>query len=118
MNDDLLRVEDVAPAAGAGKDEPGGVEPREGGAVAVAAGTLGDHRFLPGEAEPAQVLDHGRDEIEPEPDGVEVVAAQQQGPAGGLGAALGEPEGAGVSEVQVPGGRGGQAAAVAGGGHG
>ena len=106
------RVEDIAARAGAGENATGGVEGGEGGAVAGQPGALRDDGFVPGEAEPAEVCEHGGDEIEAEAEGVEVVVAEEEVTAGGAGAFGGEPEGARVAEVEVAGGRGGQAAEI------
>ena len=106
------RIEDIAARAGAGEDETGGVEGGEGGAVAGQPGALRDDGFAPREAEPAEVGEHGGDEIEAEAEGVEVVVAEEEVTAGGAGAFGGEPEGARVAEVEVAGGRGGKAAEI------
>ena len=58
----------------------------EGGAVGGQAGTLRDDRFAPREAKPAEVFDHGGDEIEAEADGVEIVVAEEELAAGSAGA--------------------------------
>ena len=71
--------------------------------------------FLPGEAEPAEVGEHGVDEIEAEAGGVEIVVAEDERTAGEAGAFGGDPEGACVPKMQIPGGRGGEAAAIVGG---
>ena len=75
---------------------------------------MGDDGLAPGEAEPAEVFEHGGDEIEAEADGVEVVVAEEEFAVGGSGALGGEPEGAGVAEVEVARGRRGEAAEVGG----
>ena len=114
--------EDVAAGAVARIDEAGGVEFFEDGAVERAAGLLVVGRvraadvgaFLPGEAEPAEVGEHGVDEIEAEAGGVEVVVAEDERAVGEAGAFGGDPEGAGVPKMQIPGGRGGEAAAIGG----
>ena len=105
-------VEDIAARAGAGENEAGGVEGGEGGAVAGQPGALGDDGFAPRETEPAEVCEHGGDEIETEAEGVEVVVAEDEVAAGGAGAFGGEPERAGVAEVEVAGGRRGETAEV------
>ncbi len=117
--------EDVAARAMAGIDEAGGVEFFEDGSVERASGLLVVGRvgaaevgaFLPHEAEPAQVGEHGFDEIEAEAGRVEVVVAQDER-AGGLPCALGgDPEGARVPEVQVTSRGGRETASVGGRGH-
>ena len=105
-------VEDIAARAGAGENEAGGVEGGEGGAVAGQPGALGDDGFAPRETEPAEVCEHGGDEIEAEAEGVEVVVAEDEVAAGGAGAFGGEPERAGVAEVEVAGGRRGETAEI------
>src|SRR5690606_13670920 len=109
---------DFAARAVAGKDQSGGVQSGEGGAVGGQALALGDDRFLPDEPEPAKVLDEGGGEFRSAAGVVEIVVAQQQ-PTAGFGGASGRGQkSARVSQVQVTGGRGGEAADVGGGGHG
>ena len=67
---------------------------------------------LPGEAEPAQVFEHGRDEIQPETHGVEILVAQDERAAGGAGALGGDPKRACMAEMQMPGGRGRETPAI------
>ena len=105
-------IEDVAARARAGKDEAGGVEGGEGGAVAGHSGALRDDGLTPIEAEPVEVREHGGDEIQAKAESVEVVVAQEQVAAGGTGAFGGEPESAGVAEVEMARRRGGEAAEV------
>ena len=105
-------VKDIAARAGAGKNRAGGMEAGEGGAVKRETLALIDDRLGPREAEPAEVFEHGGDEIEAEADGVEIVVAQEQGAAGGAGAFGGDPECARVAEMEVAGGRGREAAEV------
>src|SRR5580658_5158415 len=78
-----------------------------GGVGAADVGAL-----VPGEPEPAQVLEHGPREIHPVARGVEVVVPQDQGPAGLLGPPGGDPERARVAQVQVAGRGGREAPAV------
>jgi len=61
------------------------------------------------EPEPAEVLKHRGDEIEAEADGIEVVVAEKERAAGDAGTFGGEPERPGVTEVEVPRRRGGEA---------
>ena len=105
-------VEDIAARAGAGENEAGGVEGGEGGAVTGQPGALRDHGFAPREAEPAEVLEHGGDEIEAEAEGVEVIVAEEECATGGAGAFGGEPKCARVAEVEMARGRRGEAAEV------
>lgn len=104
--------EDIAARARAGEDEAGGVEGGEGGAVTGQPGALRDHGFAPREAEPAEVLEHGGDEIEAEAEGVEVIVAEEECATGGAGAFGGEPKCACVAEVEMARGRRGEAAEV------
>jgi hypothetical protein len=108
------RFEDIPARARAGEDEAGGVEFFESGAVGGQAGTLRDDGITPREAEPAEVLDHGSDEIEAETNGVEIVVPKQEFAAGGAGAFGSEPEGAGVAEMEVARGRRSEAAEIGG----
>jgi len=68
--------------------------------------------FGPREAEPAEIFDHGGDVLWAAARAVEVVVAQEER-AGGEACALGgDPEGACVPEVQIPGRRRREPAAV------
>ena len=104
--------EDIAARAGAGEDEAGGVECGEGGAVMGQPGALRDDGFAPREAEPAEVCEHGGDEIEAEAEGVEVIVAEEEFATGGAGAFGSEPKCACVAEVEMARRRGGEAAEV------
>ena len=118
-------LEDIAAGTRAGKDQAGGVELLECGSVmgapaALVVGRIGAAdvgAFRPGEAEPAQVLEHRVDEIEAEADRVEVVIAQDERAAGLAGAFRGDPERARMAEVEVAGGRGREASAIGEGRH-
>jgi hypothetical protein len=68
--------------------------------------------FLPEQAEPSKVLERGDGELGPATVGVQVFGPVDQLALRGLRAGGGQREGAGVSEVQVPGGRGGESSAV------
>ena len=68
--------------------------------------------LVPVEAEPAEVLEHGGDEIEAEAEGVEVIVAEEECATGGAGAFGGEPKCARVAEVEMARGRRGEAAEV------
>lgn len=105
-------IEDIAARACAGENLAGGVEAREGGAVERETFALGNDGFLPREAEPAEIFEHGGDEIEAEADGVEIVVAQEERAVGRAGAVGGDPECARVPEVEMAGGRGGEAADI------
>ena len=70
--------------------------------------------LVPVQAQPAQVLEHRCHEIETEAEGIEVVVAQKEIATGGAGALGGEPEGAGVAEVEMARGGRGETAEVAG----
>lgn len=104
--------EHVATRARTREDLAGGVELSESGAIKGEAFALGNDRFLPSEAEPAKVLEHGGDEIQTEADGVEVVVAEEQRATGGAGALGGDPEGTRVPEMEVAGGRRGEPADI------
>jgi len=97
---------EVVAAAGARIDGPGGEQAVEGFAVGVETRGLGEHGRLPLDAEPGKILQHGVDELRLRALGIEVLVAQQQLPAGGPGALVGDPEGCRVAEMQQPGGRG------------
>jgi len=78
-----------------------------GGEGAAAVGA-----FVPLETEPGEILEHGGDEVRSGPAGVEVVVAEDEGTVVLLGAGLRGPEGPGVAEVEVAGGRWGEASPV------
>jgi len=103
---------EFAAGAVAGEDQAGGVEAGEGVAVGGETLRLGDDGFFPRKAEPAEVFEHGGDELGAAAGGVEVVVAEEQASAGGAGAFMGGPKRERVAEVQVAGGRGGEAADV------
>ena len=103
---------EVAAAAGAGVDRAGMQELVECGAVKGEALRLGDHGRLPGDAEPAQVFEHGVDELGAGALRVEVLVAQEERAVGVAGSGEGGPEGCGVAEVEQAGGGGSEAADV------
>src|SRR6185437_10168563 len=70
--------------------------------------------FLPFEAEPAQVFEHGRDESRFAARAVQVVVAQYQCAAGGARALLGDPERPRMPDMQQPCRRGRDASAITG----
>ena len=75
-------------------------------------GTAAIRPFLPLQAEPAHVFDHGLGELHFRAGCVDVFVAQDQDAAGGQGAPLGDPKRLRVTEVEEAGGRRGEAAAV------
>jgi hypothetical protein len=56
--------------------------------------------LLPAQAEPAQILDHGRDELLAGPDRVEVFIAQNESASGGDGSFLRHPKSAGMTHMK------------------
>ena len=104
-------LEDVLPGTPTGVNRSGIAKPGEGAAVtgeslALAIrceGTAAVRTFLPVQTEPAQVQ-HGGGELRTGAASIEILVPQDQHAAGGPGALAGDPEGAGVAQVQVPGG--------------
>ncbi len=113
--------EDVFAGAGAGVNQAGIAQLLERAFVDKASFTLvvgcegaaAIGTFLPLEAEPAQVLEHGGDELRLASREVQVFVAQDQAASSGLCALLRDPECARVAEVQVAGRGRREAAAVA-----
>lgn len=68
--------------------------------------------FLPLDAEPTEIFDLGELEFRSDTGRIEVVVAKDEGALGRAGALGGDPEGAGVAEVEVAGGGWGDATAV------
>ena len=68
--------------------------------------------FIPAQSEPAQILEHRRDEHGPAARAVEVFIAQDECAARRFGALLGSPKRAGVAQVEVARGRWRKAAAI------
>jgi hypothetical protein len=103
---------DVFPRTGAGINESGGAELIERSAVETHAFALivGRKRsptvraFLPLEAEPFQVVEHGGDEFWFAAGAIQVFVAEDQFAAVQNGALLRSPESPRVAEVQVAGG--------------
>jgi hypothetical protein len=91
-------VKEAAPAQGL-----------KGALVGVHAPRLDEHRRVPGEAEPDQVLKDGGGELRPAAAGVDVFQAQQKLSTRGPGGVMGENCAEGVPAVQQPGGRGREA---------
>jgi hypothetical protein len=113
-------VEDIAAGAGAGVDEVELLELVEGLLVEVEAlalvvagvGAADVGAFLPLEAEPFEVFEHGFDELGLAALVVEVFVTEEESAVVLLAALLCDPEGAGVTEVEVAGGGGCDASAV------
>jgi hypothetical protein len=103
---------ELAACAVTRENQAGGVEAGEGGAVGGEALRLGDDGFFPSEAELVKILEHGGDELGAAAGGVEVVVAEEGASAGGAGVLVGGPECLRVAEMEVAGGRGGEAADV------
>ena len=69
--------------------------------------------LVPSETEPVQIFEEAPDKFGADARAVEIVIAEDQGASGLACAGLGDPEGAGMAEVQITGGRGCEAASVA-----
>ena len=69
--------------------------------------------LVPGEPEPAQLLEDADLQAGPDAGWIEVLDAHHQRPPGGPGRQPGQQRGAGVAEVEGAGGARGEAAAVA-----
>ena len=112
----------VRPRASAGINEPAGQKSSHCGQVELAplALVVWPERpatirpFLPFKAEPFQVFEHGADKLQLEARGIQVLIAQHEHAAAGLGALLRNPERARVAEVQVTCRRRREAAAIGG----
>jgi hypothetical protein len=62
-------------------------------------GSAGIRSFLPSEAEPTQVFDHGVIKVRLGSIGIEIFVAQNQSSLGGERAQVRDPEGAGMAQV-------------------
>src|SRR5215469_6188429 len=69
--------------------------------------------FLPGQAEPAQILEHGVNEFGPGALKIQILVAKNKFAACGAGPLVGHPEGSRVAEMKVSGRRRSEAAAIA-----
>jgi len=116
----LQSAQDVLAGASAGVDGPEGTQVVEVLSIEVDAGALivGGERtanvraFIPGKAEPFQILNEAVDEFRANAGAIEVFVAQNELAGGGPGAFLGDPESAGVAEMDIAGGRRSEAAAI------
>ena len=106
------RGEDVPAGAPAGIDQPGGLQALRRGAVARESLALGNHRPVPGEAEPGQILKEGRHILRAAAVAIEIVVAQEEAASGAAGPGGRGPKRARMAQMEVAGGRGGEAAAV------
>ena len=75
-------------------------------------GTTAVRTFIPLEAKPFQIINHGAHELGPGAHAIEIFVAQHQHTIVFARALLRRPERASVSEMQMGGGRGGQAPAI------
>lgn len=105
------RALQVSARAGAGIDEAGGAKLFKGGMVEVGAlalivggeGAAEIRAFVPLEAEPLEIFQERTDELRTRTRGVEILIAKNQHTVLRARALPGGPEGAGVTEVKVPG---------------
>ncbi len=104
----LARAE-VAAGTGAGVDAVEVAEAMPSVEVEVAAVTLKNGFAVPVEAEPEEVFERGVDEFGATAGGVEIFDSENDSPAGRAGAAVGEGKGPRVAEMEMAGGRGGEA---------
>ena len=113
-------AEDVLAGTGAGIDVTSSAEVFEGGAIEVESfalrirgeGAAAIGSFLPFEAEPAEVVEHGGDKLRPATRAIEVFVSEDQGAVLGASPFLRGPKGAGVAKVEEAGRRRGEAAPV------
>jgi hypothetical protein len=68
--------------------------------------------FGPCQSEPAKVVVHSLNEIQPEANGIQIVVAQDKHSSGGACAFRGDPKGAGVTKMKVTGRRRREAPAI------
>ena len=114
------RLDHVPARPGAGVDQARGMEALEGGPVkrdpaALVVGCVRPAQIgtlVPGEPDPAQVLQHRRREVQAVARRVQVVVAQDEGAPGIAGPLLGDPERPGMAEMEVAGGGGRKAPPV------
>ncbi len=79
------------------------------------AGTADVRAFMPADAEPEQIFNRGAGEFTTGAVGVEIFDAENERALCVAGALIGLPEGAGVADVEIAGGRRRKTAAIAGG---
>ena len=96
---------DVGAGAEAGIDQPVGAQPFECVGISGASGRLDERLAIPDQAEPAQILFDGGDELGPAARRVEILDPQQEAPARLAGRRMAEDGALGVTEMQLPGRR-------------
>ena len=99
---------DVAAGAGAGVGQARFGKPGERGVVGVRPGGLKKHRPVPVETQPMQILFDPPRVIRADAARIEVFHAQEEPPACGAGAVVGEHRRKGVAEMEPPRGTGGE----------
>ena len=92
---------DVRPAEKGGVEEAELVELGEALPIEFEAVALPEHRPVPLQAEPVQILDDRRLEFRPRPHPVDILDPQEDAPARRLGGAPVEQGGEGVAAMQV-----------------
>ena len=103
------RGADVRPGAGAGVEKAPRRQRLQPGIVAGQMLGLAVDRAVPGQPQPAEVVDDLRLELGARALEIGILHAQQEPPAGGARHVVREDRREGVAEVQRPGGRGGEA---------
>ncbi len=99
----------LGPGLEAAVQQAGLGQPGQRRRVAVQPPRLDDHRLVPDEAQPGQVLEDGGLELRPAAGGVDVLHAQQETAADGPGGVEGGQGGKRVPAMQQAGGGGGEA---------
>lgn len=108
----LQSTQDILPGASAGIDgaevtkviEMLSIEVDAGALIVRGEGPANVRAFVPREAEPFQILNEAVDKFRADAGAIEVFVAQNEVASGGTGAFLGDPESAGVAEMEVAGG--------------